>query len=198
MFLTDNRHIYSPPPVPKPLSSTAQPSTDPAIQRRNEFLSMCHNVLSNLQHTTVFRHGPAEKKVPRAALHEKSFAKSRCDAALQVSVFGGLSSKFSPRYLALLTTGELLIYSDKDDFDARKGPEETVSLEDVNAKKVVSTTYPACLRIAHINSFHRERFFLLLRPTNVRAPSPARFKTKAAPERHRAPSTPPPSFSVFL
>jgi hypothetical protein len=146
VFLTDNRHIYSPPPVPKPLSSTAQPSTDPAIQRRNEFLSMCHNVLSNLQHTTVFRHGPAEKKVPRAALHEKSFAKSRCDAALQVSVFGGLSSKFSSRYLALLTTGELLIYSDKDDFDARKGPEETVSLEDVNAKKVVSTTYPACLR----------------------------------------------------
>ncbi len=39
----------------------------------------------------------------------------------------------------LLSTGELLIFSDKEDFDARKSPEETVSLEDVNAKKVGDT-----------------------------------------------------------
>jgi hypothetical protein len=102
---------------------------------------------------------PQRKRYHALRCTKKSFAKNRCDAALQVSVFGGLSSKFSPRYLALLTTGELLIYSDKEDFDARKGPEETVSLEDVNAKKVVSAAFRACkinhnFTVALINSFH--------------------------------------------
>ena len=56
----------------------------------------------------------------------------------QVSSFGGLSTKFSPRYLVLLSTGELHIYNTKDDFDARKNPEDCVNLEEVNAKKVQS------------------------------------------------------------
>ena len=51
-------------------------------------------------------------------------------------MFGGLSTKFSPRYLVLLSTGELCIYGCKEDFDQRKTAEDVVSLEDVSAKKV--------------------------------------------------------------
>ncbi len=42
------------------------------------------------------------------------------------------------RRLRILTlfAGQLLIYSDKDDFDARKSPEDTVSLEGVSVQKV--------------------------------------------------------------
>ena len=72
------------------------------------------------RYTTVFKHGPAEKKV---------------------SVFGGLSTKFAPRYLVLLTTGELHIYSSKEDFDARKNPEESVPLNDVSIKKVTRCAF---------------------------------------------------------
>ena len=60
-----------------------------------------------------------------------------------MSTFGGLSTKFSSRYLVLLSTGELCIYSSKDDFDQRKVAEDVVSLEDVTAKKVGTPVTPA-------------------------------------------------------
>jgi hypothetical protein len=65
--------------------------------------------------------------------------------AFQVSFFGGLSSKFSARYLVLHTTGDLHIYSSKDDFDQHKIAEEVVSLEDVTAQKVPHPLLPQLL-----------------------------------------------------
>ncbi len=72
-----------------------------------------------------------------------------------MSVFGGLSSKFSPRYLVLLSTGELCIYSCKEDFDQRKTVEDVVSLEDVNAKKVRTPAFNSTqTSLFHANPTH--------------------------------------------
>jgi hypothetical protein len=133
VFLRDNHRVYTAPPVPEAPWDPASPETSVQTAKR-ELLTRCYNCLSNLQCNTVFKLGPAEKKVELCARQQLLFLHFL--KHFQVSIFGGLSSKFSARYLVLHTTGDLHIYSSKDDFDQHKSAEEVVSLEDVTAQKV--------------------------------------------------------------
>ena len=66
VFLTDNSRVYSPPSVP-PMMLSEPISADAAGEMRLKHLTTGYNYLSNLQKTTVFIEGPAEKKVSIAA-----------------------------------------------------------------------------------------------------------------------------------